>query len=202
MFSINSWEEWYDSHQLLDSSCVSSVLKKPRPKDAQEINLFLLDFFLNFSLCSRIQKPALWIAAHRGQEKVMRNVQVKRFCTTCKSNVSSVERVSFINLNKGLFSMFSLRTKTAEQRVEAFILPLFIAEVVVQVLANLHSQLLLPRQCAPFLKLLSYHTMNSLPLRRSKQKSHKILNIKNHTAPIAPVPPNTSAFNPSPCIRN
>lgn len=64
--------------------------------------------------------------------------------------------------------MFSLRTKTAEQRIETFVFSLFIAEVIIQVLANLHSQLFFARQSAPFLKLLSYNTMNSLPLWRSK----------------------------------
>ena len=95
--------------------------------------------------------------------------------------------------------MLPLRTETTEKRAEALILML-ILEVIIKIIWDLNSQFLLARQSGPFLQLSAYHTVDSCPFGGGQKFNHQILTQQKLTAPIAPVPPKTSAVNPYFCM--
>jgi hypothetical protein len=85
--------------------------------------------------------------------------------------------------------MFGLRAETAEDSVKPFVVVIFLLEVVVKVLRNLHDKFLLSRQLIPLLRLLPSNATDLGPRRRSQELGHEFLNEGESTLPTAPVHP-------------
>jgi hypothetical protein len=90
-------------------------------------------------------------------------LSIRKLSTVFKSNISSRERVKFINFYKSLFSMFGLRSKTAEDRVNSFVGELLGFKELIHILEKFDLQFGFIGVSGPLLKLSSDDDMNMLP---------------------------------------